>query len=120
MTDLSLPGRDSVDAQTELFRRAAQEESLTIPVLHQRNKHLKTSTMKGWAAGACMPAYAIGELRQAGVPEHLLSLVLEPYSMHVGDDEDGEGDLDTAADEAIEFAHEVQRARSPKSPGGIA
>jgi hypothetical protein len=120
MADLSLPARDSVSAQQEMFRRAASEEGLTIAVLHKRDKHLKTSSMRDWRDGAVMPAWAIGALGEAGVPDHLLSLIYGPFSRHVGTDEDGEGDLDTAADAALEFAHAVQRARSPKSPGGVA
>lgn len=121
MGNLSLPARDSVLAQRELFRRAAADEGLTLAVLGQRDKHLKVTTLRGWASGeTAMPAWSLGALGEAGVPEHLLSLVTEPFARHIGLDEDGEGDLDTAADEALEFAHSVQRARSPKSPGGVA
>lgn len=120
MSELSAPARDSVAAQQELFRRAAQEEGLTINTLHAKDMHLKKSTMRDWAAGrAVIPAWALGALGEAGVPDHLLSLVYAPYTRSITTEEDGDGDLDTAATEAIEFAAEVQRARHPHSPGGV-
>lgn len=119
MADVSLPGRDSVAAQSELFRLAAKEVGLTITAIAARSP-LKVSTLKGWRDGAAMPAWAIGALGDAGVPDHLLSLVLAPFGKHVGTDEDGEGDLDTAGLDAGEVQHAVARARSPSSPGGIA
>lgn len=120
MADLSIPAQDSVDAQAELFRRAAKK-GLTLAVLHQRDKNLKVSTMRGWATGAtAMPAWAIGALGEAGVPDHLLTLVTEPFARCVVTAEDGDGDLDTAAIEASDFAGEVARARHPQSPGGLA
>lgn len=119
MADLSLPARDSVQAQQELFRRAQQEEGLSLAVLHQRDKNLPKSTLRGWASGAtAMPAWAIGALGEAGVPDHLLSLVTQPFGRCVTTEEEGEGDLDTAADDALQFGSAVQRARSPRSPGG--
>lgn len=123
MADLSPAARDSVAKQHELFRRADAEEGLSINVLYERTPskyRISKSTMRGWKAGAAMPAWAIGALGEAGVPDHLLSLVLAPYGRRVMTEDEGEGDLDTAADEALDFAHEVQKARSPKSPGGIA
>lgn len=119
MADLPLPGRDSVEAQRELFRLAAKEEGLTIPAIAARSP-LKESTLKGWRDGSAMPAWALGALGAAGVPDHLLSLVLASYGKHVGTDEDGEGDLDTAALDAGELQQAVQRARHPNSPGGVA
>lgn len=119
MGELSLPARDSVAAQRDLFEGAAKL-GLTIPVIAGRSP-LKKTTMAGWASGETqMPTWALGALGEAGVPDHLLSLVLRPYARHVGTDETGEGDLDTAADEALDFAHSVQRARHPRSPGGVA
>jgi hypothetical protein len=121
MSNLSAPGQDSTAAQYEMFRRAEQECSLSIAVLAKRNQRLKISTMKAWKRGAAMPVCALGELKVAGVPDHLLSLVLQPYAVAiVSEPDDGEGDLDTAASDALEFAGEVQKARSPKSLGGVA
>src|SRR4051812_37716386 len=118
MSDVSIPARDSVAAQRELFRRAASEEGLTIRALHQRDKHLKVSTMEGWRDGAAMPAWALFALGEAGVPDQLLSLVGEAFSRCVITEEAGEGDLDTAANDALDFVGEVQKAHHPKSPGG--
>ena len=123
MADLSAPARDSVAAQRKMFTEAEAKLGLSIAVLHKRTPaehRISSSTMKGWRDGAAMPAWAIGALGEAGIPDDLLSLVLEPFARHVGTDEDGDGDLDTAADAAIEFAHSVARARSPHSPGGVA
>lgn len=119
MADLSLPARDSVDAQKELFRRAEHEEGLSLAVLMKRFP-FKRSTLNDWKSGAQMPAWAIGALGQAGVPDNLLSLVLDPFSKHVGSNEEGEGDFDDAALAGNELAASVQRARHPNSPGGIA
>lgn len=119
MADLSLPARDSVAAQHELFRRAASEEGLTIAILAKRGP-LSKSTMKGWQDGAAMPAWALGALGAAGVPDHLLSLITEPFSRFIVTDDGEESDLDTAATAATEFGAEVQKSRSPKSPGGLA
>lgn len=119
MADLSLPARDSVLAQAEMFRRAKAECGLSIPVIAARSP-LKKSTMEGWEAGAAMPAWAIGALGEAGVPDHLLSLVLQPFGRCVVTEEDGEGDLDTAAVEAGELVQLHSRARHPSSPGGVA
>lgn len=118
MAEIPLPGRDSVEAQRELFRLAAKE-GLTIPVIAARSP-LRESTMKGWRDGAAMPAWALGALGEAGVPDHLLSLITEPFGRFVVTDEGGEGDLDTAGLDAGDLAHAVARARSPSSPGGIA
>lgn len=120
MADLSLPAQDSVASQRELFRRAAQK-GLTVAVLHQRDKGLKVSTMRAWSTGeTAMPAWAIGALGEAGVPDHLLSLVTEPFARCVVTSEDGDGDMDDAAIAANDFAGEVARARHPNSPGGVA
>jgi len=119
MADGTLPARDSIAAQRELFRRAEAEEGLSIAVIAKRAP-LSPNTMRGWRDGSAMPAWAIGALKQAGVPDHLLSLILEPFACFVVSDEDGEGDLDTAANDALEFATEVNKAHHPNSPGGLA
>jgi hypothetical protein len=117
MAEIPLPGRDSVEAQREMFRLAAKS-GLTIEVLAQRSP-LKVSTMKGWRDGAAMPLWAAGALGAAGVPDELLSALLTPFGKHIGTDEDGEGDLDTAGLDAGEAQQAIQRARHPASPGGI-
>lgn len=118
MAELSLPARDSVAAQQEMFRRAESECGLTIAVIAKRSP-LPLSTMKGWKDGTAMPAWAIGALGEAGVPDHLLSLITEPFGRCVVTEEDGDGDLDAAATDALDFAMAVQRARRPDSPGGV-
>lgn len=118
MAEIPLPGRDSVDAQRDLFRKAAKL-GLTIEAIAARSP-LKVSTMKGWRDGAAMPLWAAGALGAAGVPDELLSELLTPFGRHIGTDEDGEGDLDTAGLDAGDVAHAVAKARSPSSPGGIA
>lgn len=119
MSNLSRPAQNSVAAQQELFRRAKAEFGLTPAAIGKLTPIGKT-TIEGWARGAAMPAWALGALGEAGVPDELLSLILAPFARHVGSDETGDGDLDTAADDAIAFGHAVQRARHPKSPGGVA
>jgi len=120
MADLCQFARNSVTAQREMFRFAEQDHGITARILHLRTD-ISLSTLKGWRDGAAMPAWAIGKLgKEGGIPDHLLSLVLEPFERHVGTDENGEGDLDTAGLDASEFAQAVQRARHPSSPGGVA
>lgn len=119
MADLSRPAQDCVAAQGNMFDRAKREHGLTINVLHVSTR-ISKSTLRAWQNGAAMPAWAIGALGEAGIPDHLLSLVTAPFGRCVVTEEDGEGDLDTAAVDAGEFSHAVQRARHPASPGGVA
>jgi hypothetical protein len=119
VADIPLPGRDSVAAQAELFRRAEAEHSLSIATLAARSP-LSVSTMKGWRAGAAMPAWSLGALSTAGVPDDLLSLVFAPFGGHYGTNADDDDDLDALAEDAGEYSHEYARARHPNSPGGVA
>jgi hypothetical protein len=103
-----------------MFRLAERDHGLSINLLAKKLK-LGRSTIKGWANGTVMPAWALFKLgKEGGVPDDLLSLVGEPFTRHVGTDEDGDGDLDTAGLDAGEFQSAVQRARHPASPGGVA
>jgi hypothetical protein len=121
MADLSIPARNSVAAQQELFARAASDEGLSLAAIHALDKHLRMSTMRGWASGATqMPAWAIGALGEVGVPDHLLSLVTAPWMRSVITDEETDSDLDDAADAAADVVTAVRRARHPQSPGGVA
>ena len=102
MAEIPLAGRDSVEAQREMFRLAQKEVGLSIPVIAKRSP-LKESTLKGWRDGAAMPAWAIGALGCAGVPDHLLSLITEPFGKHIGTDECGDGDLDALGRESAHY-----------------
>lgn len=102
MADIPLAGRDSVDAQREMFRLAQNELGLSIPVIVKRSP-LSLSTLKGWRDGAAMPAWALGALGAAGIPDHLLSLITEPFGKHIGTDELGDGDLDALGRESAAF-----------------
>lgn len=111
MADVPLPGRDSIEAQRDLFRRAEHECGLSIAVLAQRSP-LAISTMKGWREGAAMPAWALGALGEAGVPDHLLSLVVAPFGRRVETDEVSDGDLDELSREGAHFIAEHADARA--------
>ena len=102
MANIPLAGRDSVEAQREMFRLAQKELGLSIPVIAKRSP-LCESTLKGWRDGAAMPAWALGALGDAGVPDHLLSLVMEPFGRHIGTDETGDGDLDALGRESAHY-----------------
>lgn len=115
MADLSPRARNSVALQQEMFRLADRDYGLSVAVL-ARSSGISPSTIKGWRDGAAMPLWAIGEL---SIPDDIASLVLAPFAKHIGTDEDGEGDLDTAALDAGEAQQAVQRARHPNSPGGV-
>jgi hypothetical protein len=117
MSDMTLPGQDSVAAQHELFRRAEAEHGLSIAVLAKRAP-ISVSTLKGWRSGAAMPAWALGALGEAGIPDDLLSLLLEPFARHVGTNGEGDDDLDALAADAGEFVHAHSRARNAHGPGG--
>ena len=120
MTELCQLARNSVTAQADMFRFAARDHGLTMKVLHLRTD-IPMSTLKGWESGTVIPAWALFKLGQhGGIPDHLLSLVADPFCKHVGTDEHGDGDLDTAALDASDFAQAVAKARYPASPGGTA
>ena len=118
MADIPLPGQDSIAAQAEMFRRA-EMIGLSVAVLAARSP-LKLPTLKGWKNGTAMPAWALFALGEAGVPDHILSVVSAPFARAIYTVEDGEGDLDSAAIAASEYVMEHARARHPASPGGIA
>jgi len=100
MADSNNLQRNSIALQQEMFRLAESELGLSIAVL-SRTRDIPISTLKGWRAGAAMPAWALGALR---LPDDLTSLVLSPYLKHVGTDEQDDGDLDSLAVEASGFA----------------
>ena len=111
MADVPLPGRDSIEAQRELFRLAEKECGLSIAAIAARSP-LKPSTLKGWREGAAMPAWALGQLGEAGVPDHLLSLVLEPFGRRVIHDDPQDGDLDELGREGAHYLAEHADAKA--------
>ena len=119
MTDVPSRGRNCVALQADMFRLAERDYGLTLPKLGALTG-ICPSTLKGWRSGAAMPAWGLFALGDAGVPDSLLSLVGGPYGKHVGSDEPGDGDLDTAGLDAGDVAHAIAKARSPQSPGGVA
>lgn len=114
MADLSRLARNSVELQREMFRLAEHEHGLSLTIL-SKTRDIPRQTLRDWATGTVMPAWALGELR---LPDDVASLVLSPYAKHVGTDEEGEADPDALAREAIGLAGEVAAARDPSGPGG--
>jgi hypothetical protein len=109
--------RNSVEAQERLFRLAERDYGLSIKALHLETRIPRT-TLEGWKKGATMPAWALGALGKAGVPDYLLSLVLHPFRRHVGTDTNGDGALDELVRETAGFTNDYLQATDPKSPGG--
>lgn len=109
--------RNSVTAQERMFRLAERDLGLSIKALHLESG-IPVNTLAGWKHGTTMPAWALGALGKAGVPDYLLSLILHPFERHVGTDERGDGALDTLAREAAGYASEYLDATSENSPGG--
>lgn len=119
MRELATEARNSVTLQADLFMLAKRDHGLSLAVL-ERKTGIPRSTLAEWRDGTPMPAWALFQLgKKGGVPDDLLSMIGEPFERHVGTDRDGPGDLDTAALDAGEVAHAVQRARHPASPGGV-
>jgi hypothetical protein len=117
MCNMSGLARDSVQAQERLFRLAKRDHNLSIQTLHLETKIPKT-TLEGWKNGATMPAWALGALGKAGVPEYLLSLILDPFQRFVGKSETGDGIYHEAAAEANAYVQEWLSATNPNSENG--
>lgn len=119
MADLGPKARVSVDVQQgEMFRLADRDYGLSCAEL-ARKSGISLSTLKGWARGSAMPAWALGALCEAGLPDDLATLALEPFRRFIGTADEDEGDLDALATMCSDFLAEYSRARHPKSPGGI-
>lgn len=119
MCNQQAKARNSVELQERLFRLAERDRGLTLAILSDDTR-IPLATLRGWKNGTTMPAWAIGALGEAGVPDYLLSLVLNPFKRHVGTDQDGDGTLHEAAFEANGFSQEYLSATSPDSEGGAA
>lgn len=119
MADLNPKARYSVDVkQGEMFRLAERDYGLTIAEL-KRKSGISTSTLTGWKNGSAMPAWALGALCEAGLPDELATLTLEPFGRFVASADETEGDLDALATMCSDFLAEYSRSRHPNSPGGI-
>lgn len=116
MADVPKSGRDSVAQQAEMFRLAESRYGLTIAII-SRESGISLSTIKGWRGGSAMPAWALGALADAGVPDHLLSLVTLPGGKVIHSS--GEPDLDQLAIECGAFASMYGAARTPGSEAQI-
>ncbi len=109
--------RNAVEAQERMFRLAERDYGLSIRALHLETR-IPANTLQGWKNGTTMPAWALGALGKAGIPDHLLSLVLNPFGRHVGTNTDGDGALDELARETAGFTCDYLQATDPNSPGG--
>ena len=111
MADVPLPGRDSIRAQYDMFRLAEKECGLSLRAIAAKGP-LKVPTLKGWRDGAAMPAWALGALADAGVPDHLLSMILEPFGRSVVTDEHDDGDIDELGREGAHYLAEHADAKA--------
>jgi hypothetical protein len=68
--------RNSIEAQERMFRLAERDFGLSIRTLHLETR-IPVNTLQGWRNGTTMPAWALGALGKAGIPDYLLSLVLQ-------------------------------------------
>lgn len=109
--------RLSVEAQERMFRLAERDFSLSLPIL-SADTGIPLNTLRGWKNGATMPAWAVGALAEAGVPDYLLSLVLHPFHRIVTTEKPGDGAFHEAASEAVSFGAEFLSATSPDSEAG--
>lgn len=116
MSDAQTIGQDCIDQQAELFRLAESRYGLTIAIIAQRTK-LSTSTLKSWRRGAAMPAWALFALKQAGVPDELLSLVSLPFGCSVTSRT--EIDIEELCEIAAELDQMYTDSRRPSIEAGI-
>lgn len=117
MCNFAALARNSVEAQERMFRLAERDFGLSVKALVLETG-IPKNTLQGWKNGTTMPAWALGALGKAGVPDHLLSLTLHPFSRHVGTDTNGDGALDELVRETAGFTSEYLDVTAPDSPGG--
>lgn len=115
-TDATVIGRDSVEQQAELFRLAESRFGLKISHIADRTG-ISLSTLKGWRGGAAMPAWGLFAMKQAGVPDELLSLVSRPFGCSVTSRT--EIDIEELCEIASELDQMYTDARRPASEAGI-
>jgi hypothetical protein len=118
MAELCTTARNSVAAQKRMFDRAKQRDGFTISTLHTMSG-ISRSTLDGWASGeTAMPAWGLFALGKAGIADDLLTLVAEPYDLHVSQDDGGGAIIDELFSKTLELSAIIAKARSDDSPGG--
>lgn len=115
-SDAHSTGRDSVEQQTELFRLSESRYGLKVADISKRTG-IPLTTMNGWRRGIAMPAWALFALKQAGVPDELLSLVSRPFGCSVTSR--AEIDIEELCEIAAELDQMYTDSRRPSSEAGI-
>jgi hypothetical protein len=110
--------RNYVDAQIEMFRQARYDHGLPPSVLAKKS-HIPLTTINGWAGGTAMPAWAFSILCRF-IPDEVTNLLMEPSAKSIVPTDSEDAQLEDIFCEAAELVCEVQRARHPASPGGVA
>jgi hypothetical protein len=117
MSDLPILGRNSVEQQAVMFRLCERDYGLTTKSL-SKLANIPLTTLKGWKNGTAMPAWGLFALADAGIPDHLISLVSGPFQRSVTTNSDDGDSLDLLAQIAADLAYHYAHARHPSSPGG--
>lgn len=117
MCNRTLQARLSVEAQERMFRLAERDFGLSVSILAAESG-IPINTLRGWKDGATMPAWALGALAQAGVPDYLLSLPLRPFERALAKETLEDGTYHKAAVEASAYSQEYLSATSPDSEAG--
>jgi transcriptional regulator with XRE-family HTH domain len=118
MADNSAFSERLLTQQKAMFRQAALA-GFSQDRIHNETG-ISTTSLSEWATGK-VKLSLIGLLRISAVedfPSALLSLLFNGTGRYVGDENDGDLDLDALGEEADAIATEVRRARHPASPGG--
>ena len=112
--------QDVAAAQERMLRLAERDFGITKAVIAAETR-IPIETVRSWVRSNAPVAMSLGDfvLVCRVIPDALTSLMFEPSAKHVGTNGPDEGDLDTVAAHAGDFAHEYQKARHPASPGGV-
>lgn len=112
--------QDVAAAQERMLRLAERDFGITKAVIAAETR-IPIETVRSWYRSNAPVAMSLGDfvLVCRVIPDALTSLVFEASAKHVGTNGPDEGDLDTVAEHAGDFAHEYQKARHPASPGGV-
>ena len=109
--------------QRAMFEAAAREYGLTLNVLAAETG-ISLSTLRCYAPSnrttpaSAMPIAVMLKLARV-IPNHLVSLMLEPGGKAIADAEADETDLDDAVIAGLELALKWAKARHPDSSSGI-